>query len=195
MPVNRGEAVIMALLSQLPHGVGRTKLVKLVYLVDNMRAEHIGRPLTGFNYFWDNYGPNAKGNLIVATLDDMERRGLIYQKQGTTPHGGPRYHYTLSPDVTAEDLPLEPDEWMFIRSIVNAYGELNTEAVVKASKKTAPMQNVAQGDALRLKKDPAIEERQAKILSNVALMEQIDRSLQSPQGGITLEELKAHYAQ
>ena len=195
MATSKEEAVILGLLSQLSGSTGRTKLVKLVYLVDNLWAEHTGRPLTGYRYHWDNYGPNAVGNQIVATLDGLSDSGLMHSSQGSTPYGNPAYYYRTSQAFDPAQLPLSSDEWMFIRSVIKRFGKLNRESVVKAAKATLPMKNAAQGDVLVLAANPDIEATRKSVLSNADLMAQVNESLLSDDPGISLEELKASYAQ
>ena len=66
---------------------------------------------------------------------------------------------------------------------------------MKVAKATLPMRNAAQGDVLVLKANPDVEAVQRRILSNAGLMAQVDESLLSDDPGISLEELKASYAQ
>ena len=195
MAMSKEEAVILGLLSQLPGATGRTKLVKLVYLVDNLWAEHAGRSLTGYRYHWDNYGPNAVGNEIVATLDGLSAAGLVHLSQGSTPYGNPAYYYRASQACDQAQLPLSSDEWMFVQSVTKRFGKLNRESVVKAAKATLPMRNATQGDVLVLEANPDIEATRKSVLSNADLMAQVDASLLSDDPGIPLEELKASYAQ
>ena len=195
MAMSKEEAVILGLLSQLPGPTGRTKLVKLVYLVDNLWAEHTGGPLTGYRYHCDNYGPNAIGNQIVATLDGLSGSGLMQSSQGPTPYGNPAFYYRASQACDPAQLPLSPDEWMFIQSVTKRFGKLNRESVAKVAKATLPMRNAAQGDVLVLEANPDVEAIQRRILSNADLMAQVDESLLSGDPGISLEELKASYAQ
>ena len=193
--LSKSEAVILGLLSQLQRPTGRTKLVKLVYLVDNMRAEQLGTPITGFKYHRDNYGPNATGNRIVAALDGLGEVGLIQSSTGTTPYGNPAYYYRAAAQVDLSELPLSPDDWMFIVSIVKKYGKQNRESVVRAAKATLRKKDAEQRTSLELRLNPDLEERQGQVLSNSALMAQLEESLQSREPGISLEELKASYAE
>lgn len=195
MATSKGEAVILGLLSQLQGATGRTKLVKLVYLVDNLWAEHSGESLTGYRYHWDNYGPNAVGNEIVATLDGLNDSGLLRSSQGSTPYGNPAYYYRASQACDPAQLPLSSDEWMFIQSITKRFGKLNREYVVKVAKATLPMKNATQGDVLVLEANPDIEATRKSVLSNADLMAQVNEALLSDHLGIPLEELKASYAQ
>lgn len=54
----------------------RTKLVKLLYLIDVSRAEGLGRTLTGLHWRFLHYGPYAPE--LGATLEKLEHRGAIF---------------------------------------------------------------------------------------------------------------------
>ena len=194
--LSKEAALILGLLSQLPGWTGRTKFVKLVYLVDNMHAEHLGASITGFRYHWDNYGPNAVGNGIVATLESLSEHGLVRQFEGSTPQYGSKvFNYRVSPEVNPSGLPLSADDWMFIRAVIKKHGRENRDRVVRAAKATLPMKGATQYDSLTLQSKPEIQERGRRILSNAKLMAQVDESLQSREPDISLEELKASYAE
>ena len=84
---------------------------------------------------------------------------------------------------------------MFIVSIVKKYGKQNRESVVRAAKATLRKKDAEQRTSLELRLNPDLEERQGQVLSNSALMAQLEESLQSREPGISLEELKASYAE
>jgi hypothetical protein len=54
----------------------RTKLVKLVYLIDVARAEGLGRTLTGLRWRFLHYGPYAAE--LGSTLEELEGREAIF---------------------------------------------------------------------------------------------------------------------
>lgn len=54
----------------------RTKLVKLLYLIDVARAEGLGRTLTGIQWRFLHYGPYAPE--LGATLEELEHREAIF---------------------------------------------------------------------------------------------------------------------
>ena len=84
---------------------------------------------------------------------------------------------------------------MFIVSIVKKYGKQNRESVVRAAKATLRMKDAEQHTSLELRLNPDLEERQGQVLSNPVLMAKVEESLQSREPGISLEELKASYAE
>lgn len=76
----------------------RTKLVKLLYLIDVARAEGTGRLLTGLRWRFLHYGPYAPE--LGATLEELESREAIY--------GGPSGDAVLYRG--ARDVP-DPADW------------------------------------------------------------------------------------
>ena len=193
--LSKDEAVLLGLLSQLKHGVLRTKFVKLVYLIDNLRAEHLGEPLTSFRYHWDHYGPNALGNQIVESLESLSRRGLVRQTRKLTPYENYASYYAATAEVEPVNLPLSADDWAFIRAVVKAHGSKSRSQVVSAAKATLPMRRARQYALLTLGASPEIEHRQKKAFSNQSLAKQAEEALASQEPGIPLDELKALYAE
>ncbi len=153
--LSRPGAVLAGLLHALGKGVYRTKLVKLTYLLDEASYRLRGQTMTGFQYMWDNYGPNAEDNRIVRELDQMARAGVITMRRVMeTP--GPAYLYKIGPCCGPATLPLSSDDWVEIHTTVHKYGKLTTKQVVKASKATAPMCGARQYGALVFTQDPPL---------------------------------------
>lgn len=195
--MERGEAVILGVLSRLKSPVGRTKFVKLVYLADNCHSEQLGRSLTEFSYCWDEFGPNAVGNQIVALLGNLTRQGQVVMTERQTPYGDSEYRYAVTRSVDA-DLPLSAEDWLFINAVAHEYGGKSLAAVKRAAYETAPMQGVQQFDVLELKENSDIKHRHERILSNERFMGGIVESLRlKEQGevGVSLKELKVLLAE
>ena len=191
--MGKEEAVIMGLLSLLGSTANRTKLVKLVYLIDNLHAEHLGESLTGFSYCWDKYGPNAVDDKIVSKLDELRREGHVSMTASTS-FGNPEYLYAATGSLFAKDLELTSDDWLFIRAVVKEYGKKPLWIVKDAAYATAPMQGIKQNDLLEWRSNKEIERRHERVLSNTNLMKQIAESLRLKKEGapgVSLEELKA----
>lgn len=120
----------------------RTKLVKLLYLIDVSRAEGFGhRTLTGLSWRFLHYGPYAPE--LGATLERLEDRGAIF--------AGKFGHATLYRG--AQDVP-SPEMWpasigMSIDRIVDEWAgaELN-ELLDYVYFHTTPMQKAQRGDEL-----------------------------------------------
>lgn len=119
----------------------RTKLVKVLYLVDVARAEGLGRTLTGLNWRFLHYGPYAPE--LGAMLEDLEDREAIF--------GGPLGDAMLYRGV--RDVP-DSEMWpasisMSVNRVVDdwAGAELN-ELLDHVYFHTTPMQEAQRGDEL-----------------------------------------------
>lgn len=184
------DLVILRVLQEAREGHGRpiyrTALVKLVYLVDYVYAQHNGHTLTGLDYVWDDYGPNAAGNQIAIRADRLESSGAIEIDRGQTPSGNQRYVYRL---VGRSDVTLGDDLGkQVIRDIVGTYGSLNWSEIVKAANATRPVVRAKQGERLDLSRDPQVERRLAKV---GAALEK--RNYEVNGSGASISELKARY--
>ncbi len=119
----------------------RTKLVKLVYLIDVARAEGLGRTLTGLRWRFLHYGPYAPE--LGAMLEELEGRGAIF---GGSLGGATLYR-------GARDVP-DADNWpasicMSVDRVVDdwAGSELN-KLLDHVYFHTTPMQGVQRGEEL-----------------------------------------------
>jgi hypothetical protein len=155
--LRRPAAVLAGLLCALGREVYRTKFVKLAYLLDESNFRLHGETMTGFNYIWDNYGPNADDNDIVVEMDKMIADGVLTMSTHAI-MGNPAYRYQINPECSAVDLPLSSDDWTAIHTVVHKYGSLNREKIVAMSKATEPMRNARQGDDLVFVQDAPLTE-------------------------------------
>ena len=185
------EAVLQGLLYTLSNSVDRTKLVKLTYLLDETNYRLRGRTMTGFDYEWSHYGPNAVGNAIVSTLAGLVEAGTITMENATAPKG-PAYRYQIAPSFDPTKLSLSADEWAEIRSVNCRYGKMNRDKIVQESKATAPMQKVGcQYDSLKFEQDPPLT--QEEIDADPLWKETVD-ALNNPGEVVDIEEVRRMFA-
>lgn len=191
-PTISSDDVILRVLQEAQRRGGRpiyrTALVKLVYLVDYIYAQHTGRTLTGFEYVWDDYGPNAAGNKIVKRADNIHSaKGRINIDKGLTPSGNPKYQYCLTTEAGHFELADELAE-RIIEDVMMTYGNLNWSDIVKAAKETPPVKRARPGDRLDLVPDA---DRQRRLASLQALL--AERTYEVGLPGVSIRELKARY--
>ena len=185
------EAVLQGLLYALSNSVDRTKLVKLTYLLDETNYRLRGRTMTGFDYEWSHYGPNAVGNAIVSTLAGLVEAGTITMENATAPKGT-AYRYQIAPSFDPTKLSLSADEWAEIRSVNCRYGKMNRDKIVQESKATAPMQKVGcQYDSLKFEQDPPLT--QEEIDADPLWKETVD-ALNNPGEVVDIEEVRRMFA-
>ena len=185
------DAVILRILRETQSGyarpIYRTALVKLVYLVDYFYAQHVGRTLTGLDYFWDDHGPNAVSNKIVKRADGLQSpAGPIEIEKGVTPSGNPKYLYRLTRE--AEPSRLDDLGERIIHDVVMTYGSLNWKAIVKAAKATRPILRAKRGDRLNLIPDAEKQRRLATVRAKLG-----GREYDTGRPGVTITDLRARY--
>ena len=189
------EAVILGLLSLFKQPVLRTKLVKLTYLLDNLRFENLGEQATEFRYVWDYYGPNAIGNAITDTLSSLAARELIVMTERMTPYENYAYYYRASNAVDRSALPLTDDDWVFIRAAFDRYGHLARSAVVTASKETEPMKDARQFEVLEFKQSADAGDLKGRFFADRQFVDETKRAASSPGERIRWEDLRAKLGQ
>ena len=140
------EAHLVQKLGTMP----RTKLVKLVYLIDERYFRLYGRTLTGLAYQYDDYGPNAVDNLIVKVGDLLDNHELSINRVRAL-FGGPKFEYQVGPAPRFEPT-LNESAHEVVDQIIVEYGRLSLTGLIRASKTTAPFALSPQpGDRLQMR--------------------------------------------
>ena len=192
--LNRREAIVLGLLHAYGKEILRTKLVKMTYLLDNLYFEQVGHTMTGYDYHWDYYGPNAVGNAIVDTLTKLGTKGFVCDTQRLTPFENFANYYRVL-EVDPEELPLSDSDWLYIHGIVKRYGPMPRQQVVAESKKTLPMQGVSQFDILQFTSNPNNEKLRQAFFEDDDFVCMTTKAMSGSQEKISLEELRAEVAQ
>src|SRR6266446_5388571 len=78
-PTLTRNAQVLRYLLEVAPGVGHTILAKLAYLGDLLARQHLGRPITGMEYVYDNHGPFDRLRFYAAR-DELERGGFILRE-------------------------------------------------------------------------------------------------------------------
>jgi len=145
------KAAILTVLEEMGIPVHRTKLVKLIYLAEDIFYEHFGRTITGLGYMWDDHGPNAISNAIVKEAQKLVQQDFACMKTGTSMYGTENYLYSLGPKKSdmAEHL-LEPIERQVLLDTVKRYRNYSVTQIVAASKRTTPFKKAHQYEVLQM---------------------------------------------
>lgn len=173
------EAVIMAVLQALGSPVHRTKLVKLVYLIDELFYQHFGRTMSGLEYMWDDFGPNAIGNAIVKEADRLALKGIVHIEPHPNYYGETSYLYSL--ERVEEDLAeklTEADRYV-IHDVVAHYSKSDVREIVKISKQTEPFKNAKQYSVLKMNKSAEYEKLMQDVKNDPDFMKSIEEAIQT----------------
>ena len=192
MAYTRPEAILLGLLHVLGRDVARTKLVKLTYLMDEANYRLRGETMTGFEYIFDYYGPNAEGNAIVEMLGELGEEGLVDIHSRDMPGDRVMYLYRDMGKVDPDELPLSGDDWLEILAAVHKYGAMNREQIVAASKDTTPMMNAVQFQRLQFQQDSVLTD--AEIASSVFWQETV-AGMNNESTRIPIEEIREQLEQ
>lgn len=130
------DTVILRVLAGMGEPVQSTKLVKLVYLVDYLHFQYYGSTLTGFQYMWDHYGPNALSHAIINEAHDLADRGLVKTTYKPNIYDGMTIAFEAHP--SEEPPPLSDEAEMVVDDVIHQYSMLSIEEITELTKETAP---------------------------------------------------------
>ena len=133
--------VILRILARSGRAIPSTKLVKLTYLVDYLHYQHHGRTLTGFQYMWDHFGPNAIGHAIVAEAQELVVAEQAAMYCDSNVHGSQTNYYKVAPGISVMPLPGYAE--MLVDDIVRQYGGLSIEDITEVTKQTKPFKSLS----------------------------------------------------
>ncbi len=189
-------AVIYSVLDEISTPVHRTKLVKLIYLTDNLFYEHFGKTITGLDYMWDDFGPNAISNAIVKEADKLVHEDYACMKVGRSIYGSENYMYSVgSKKFDIPDKLLSQFERQVVKDVVERYRNYSINQIVAASKRTEPFKAVRQYEVLSMNQSPEYKELVESIKSDAKLMAVIEEGTrpEAESEGMRLSEVKQKY--
>ena len=182
--LGRPDQVILRVLAGVGRPTASTKLVKLVYLVDYTYYQHYGTTLTGLQYQWDHFGPNAEGHAIIGHADDLACSDLVDKTVWPNYYGSTTVGYRFI--ASAESPSLNSAGEMIVDDIIAQYGGLSVQAITRASKRTAPFDKATQYSPLHMEHAiPALSTEREDW--NAHLIEVKE------EGTVSLEELMEEY--
>ena len=182
--MNAAAAVVLHVLKGLQAPAPATKLVKLVYLVDYIHFQHFGKTITGFQYRWDHYGPNAVDHAIVNQVEELALQGIVRYWEVENFYGGATKNF--APPPGSDVPPLSPEARMALDGVLHRYGGLSVQEITAKSKETAPFREASQYDLLRMEQRfPALSTTEEDLRAYLADLEE--------NGALSLEEIKERY--
>ena len=192
--IDKTEAVIQGFLALLGKRVSRTQIVKFVYLADNLFYESAGRTITGTQYMWDHYGPNAVGNAITNITNLLASEGRICRTVGSY-KGSHTYNYWVDdPSATWENVAsvLGDGERQIVRDIARKYGSYNASDLASLSKKTKPFENAQQYEILQFKRNERAKELQDMLSASPDFLEEVSLGFEDLEAGrlVWADEMK-----
>jgi hypothetical protein len=135
VPTKTADAVRF-LVSRYGNGIGRTQLMKLLYLADLEAHRFLGRSITPISYRWYNHGPFSE--TLYHSLELLLGKGEMNEEKYTSSHGTPASKYTYNgvPSIST----LDDVEQILLASVLDEYSKTPlTELLEEIVYKTKPM--------------------------------------------------------
>lgn len=142
------EAAIIHFVHRLPGNLTRTKLVKLLYLLDLAHTKQYGESATGVTYRSYYYGPYSPQILdAIRKLDGYE----IQEGSGLSFHGRDFYTYSPGHNPRRQMLPrLDPKVQGTLNQVIEQFGRFPLENLLNAVYATQPFKRTTKGSVIRL---------------------------------------------
>jgi len=143
-PLTRDAQTLRYLLEVAP-GAGHTLLAKLAYLSDLLASQHLGHPITGMEYVYDNHGPFDRFRFYSAR-DELVLGGFIVRE--TADIGG-YLGYPMFPTANSVEYSLGDAEKEILGWVGRTYGAWSARDLCdKVVYQTKPMKRAKQGERL-----------------------------------------------
>lgn len=142
--LSKEEQLIAFFVNACSEPIGRTRLMKLLYLADYQARRYLGKPISSIRYKWHDFGPFDE-NLYV-WLDNLKSQDLIRHEQ--VRYDGEKIAHTYAPSETPPTLDLTPDEVDVLSFVCREYSQValrqlldeivyQTEPMIEAKAKDA----------------------------------------------------------
>ena len=183
--IQKTRDTIQGMLALLGRKVGRTELVKLIYLSDSRFYESTGRTITGITYMWDHYGPNAVGHATANEADQMVNQGSVRVEIRPSMYSGYAYDYWVenpSEVWRSVESSLDPGECQILMDVANQFGRLSLQVLISQSKRSKPFAQAEQYQLLELQQNPKMKDM-ATIDSSGEFLEEVEFGLEDEDAG------------
>lgn len=117
--------------------LGRTRLMKLMYLADYESRRYLGKPISGINYVWHHYGPYDR--TLQARINKLKRSKVITETPVLYPNGREGYLYCRG--AMRAPISFTPAQVEIISYVARKYSQVELrELLDDVVYKTEPMQ-------------------------------------------------------
>lgn len=163
-------AVLRFLVSHLSGRLGRTHLLKLVYLSDLEARRYLGHPISRLQYTWHHHGPFDKA--FYEYVEQLKREGSVTEETLTWPTGASGSIYRFS--GTIAPAPFTRGEETILAYIARAYGQMRLDALL---------------DDVVYETEPMRAARASNRQGTRLAMSRLDNQARREHGGVDLERL------
>lgn len=137
--------VVLFLVRSFGRSLGRTELMKLVYLADCEHQRVTGSSLTGLRYTRDKLGP--VNYAIVEAANELSVEGLIGHQSYETMRNRTRIAHRIRPAGVHAPVDLSADEEITLLAVIEAMRNHGPDEIIKSAYATSPMQHILAQEA------------------------------------------------
>ena len=148
---DRNAELVAFFVSRCLGELGRTRLMKLLYLADYEARRYLGRPLSTLKYVWHYYGPFDAS--VDAILNKLKADGAIVETPVAYPSGKNGYLYSRGPQEIVPTF--DPPDLAILSYVCEKYSavslrELLDEIVYQTEPMKAAIDEKAKNTELRM---------------------------------------------
>lgn len=187
--ISKEDQLIAFFVNQLSGRIGRTQLMKFLYLADYESRRYLGRSLSNIDYIWYHYGPYDK--TLNARIEKLISQGIIRSETQEFPTGKVGYRYSTGEKDIAYSL--HPDEMLILSYICETYSELPLHYLLdEVVYETEPMKDAQERNAKNESLNMALVDNQKRFELGVPFDELLARSREARLGKkVSWEEMMA----
>ncbi len=183
MQLSRTQAVLMHLIERAPD-LGRTQLVKLVYLVDLEARRHLGKPISDAPWKFYKFGPWWPG--FPRDVKHLVMRGVV-QPKPVHFAGADGETYSAAPHAKLRAGAFSPREEAILAYVLQEFGGSERAALLDVVYKTKPMTMTKRHAALPMS---VVDNEGVRESGGIRLADVVKAEGQLARGeGIPLEQL------
>lgn len=146
---NRLEMVIYYLVKNLGNRLTKTKLMKLLFISDYIAKEGknlgIGKTITGTKYIYYHYGPFSFD--VYPAIDEINGYEILELNLSEDSRYGSLYSYEIGAHPRFEPK-LNENEKKILDIVIDKYGNLSLDALLKIVYNSKPMKNAKVNDII-----------------------------------------------
>lgn len=185
--LSKEDQLIAFFVNQCSGRIGRTQIMKFLYLADYESRRYFGKSLSNIDYVWYHYGPYDKG--LNERIDRLVAEGVVRSETQQFPTGHIGYRYSTGPKEIAYSL--DADELLVLTYVSETYAEMPLRDLLdEVVYETEPMQHAQARGAKNESLDMSLVDGQKRFELGVPFEELLARSREAKVGKkVSLEEL------
>ena len=181
--LGREEQMLAFFVQHCEGRIGRTQLIKFLYLADYEARRFLGRPISSVEYTWYHYGPYDQQ--FLNRISSLRTARIIVEEPVAYPNGLQGYVYVAGTEPISFDF--ASDELRVLNHVCETYSRVNLQSLLEdIVYETEPMRRAQALDARNQPLDMSLVDNTRRFDFGVPYDALIARSA-SARTGTTLE--------